>query len=226
VALLPFALLGSRLLQRARQTLALQVREVRARDPRRPLLLVRSFADDNLELDPQFEYFGRVFRTRLTLEEFVVRQLSTLGPVIAIGKPREKLGPLGAAREYVFGAHWQERVSTILDDCAWVISILGSTEGLIWEYEEVVRRGLTDRFIVVVPPATPEVIRHRWTRFQTAFAPAAGSQPPSDPKIGVPLYAVFPAGAAPVLLCSRYQNETAYSVALAMLLAELTCRSA
>jgi hypothetical protein len=226
LTLLPFALLGSRLLQHARRTLALHVEEVRARDPRRPLLLVRSFADDNLELEPQFEYFGRLFRKRLTLEEFIVSHLLTLGPVVAIGKPHERLSPLGAAREYVFGPGWQERVSTVLDECSWVVSILGGSEGLVWEYEQIIRRGIADRLMLVVPPETPQVIRQRWDVFRTAFPPAQNVELPPQQTTGVPLCALFPKGAPPVLFCSKYQNETAYSVVLAMLLARVTCRSA
>ena len=121
-------------MQRARQTLALRVAEVRARDRRPPVLLVRSFMDDMLELEARSEYFGRLFRKRLTLEEFIAGRVMRLGPVVAIGKPNEGLSPLGAAREYVFGPGWQERVSSLLDECSWVIGILGGTEGLRWEY--------------------------------------------------------------------------------------------
>jgi hypothetical protein len=224
LALVPFALVGSRLLQRARRTLALHVEEVRARDPRRPVLLVRSFADDNLELEPQFEYFGSLFRKRLTLEEFIVSHLLTLGPVVAIGKPHEGLSPLGAAREYVFGPGWQDRVSTVLDECSWVVAILGGSEGLVWEYEQIIRRGIADRLMLVFPPATPQVVRQRWDVFRTAFPPAQNVELPLRPQTGVPLCALFPKGAPPVLFCSRYQNETAYSVVLAMLLARVTSR--
>ena len=226
LALLPFALLGSRLLQRARRTLALHVGEVRARDPRRPLLLVRSFADDNLILEPKFEYFGSLFRKRLTLEEFLVSHLLTLGPVVAIGKPHEGLSPLGAAREYVFGPGWQERVSAVLDECSWVVSILGGTEGLMWEYEQIIRRGIADRMMLVIPPETPQVIRQRWDILRTAFPPAQHVDLAMEPMTGVPLCVLFPKGAVPVLFCSKYQNETAYSVVLAMLLARVTCRQA
>jgi hypothetical protein len=226
LALLPFALLGRRLLQRAKRTLALHVAEVRARDLRRPLLLVRSFADDNLELEPRFEYFGSLFRKRLTLEEFVVGYLLTLGPVVAIGKPHEGLSPLGAAREYVFGPGWRQRVSTVLDECSWVVSILGGSEGLMWEYEQIIRRDIADRMMLVIPPETPQVIRQRWDVFRSAFPPAQNVELPLQPTTGVPLCALFPKGAPPVLLCSKYQNETAYSVVLAMLLARVTHRSA
>jgi hypothetical protein len=221
LALLPFALAGSRLMQRARQTLALRVAEVRARDPRPPVLLVRSFADDMLELDPRFEYFGRLFRKRLTLEEFVTRRVARLGPVVAIGKPNERLSPLGAAREYVFGPGWQERVRRVLDECSWVIAILGGTEGLQWEYEQVLHRGLAGRFIVVVPPATPEVFQERWAIFRQAFPPARGVRMSLALQAGGPLCAIFPDGEEPLLFCSKYRNETAYDVVLAMLFTTL-----
>jgi hypothetical protein len=103
LAFLPFALVGSRLMQRARRTLVLRSAEVRDRDLRPPVLFVRSFVDDLLELKPKFEYFSRLFRKRLTLEEFVVGRLMTLGPVVAIGKPGEALSPLGAARSTCTG---------------------------------------------------------------------------------------------------------------------------
>jgi hypothetical protein len=223
LALLAFALVGSRAMQRARRTLASRVAEVRARDPRAPLLLVRSFYDDNLEIEPRFEYFGRLLRKRLTLEEFVVGYLLTMGPVVAIGKPREDLSPLGAAREYLSGPNWQQRVATILDECSWVVAILGSGEGLIWEYEQVVWRQMTNRFILVIPPVTVQVIRQRWEAFQKAFPPATAVDWSLTAAAGVPLCAVFPERAAPLLFCSKYQNETAYSVVFAMLLQGLTC---
>jgi hypothetical protein len=221
LALMPFALAGSRLMQRARRTLALRGPEVRAKDRRPPVLLVRSFADDMLELQPRLEYFGRLFRKRVTLEEFVAGRVMSLGPVVAIGKPNEGLSPLGAAREYVFGPGWQARVSSLLDECSWVIGILGGTEGLQWEYEQIVQRSLTRRFIVVVPPATPEVFQERWDILQKAFPPAGGADVTLALQMGGPLCAVFPEGAEPLLFCSKYQNETAYSVMFAMLFAAL-----
>ena len=65
LAFLPFALAGSRLMQRARQTLALRSAEVRDRDPRPPVLFVRSFVDD-AGAPPKVEYFSRLFRKRLS----------------------------------------------------------------------------------------------------------------------------------------------------------------
>ena len=221
LAFLPFALAGSRLMQRARQTLALRSAEVRDRDPRPPVLFVRSFVDDLLELAPKVEYFSRLFRKRLTLEEFLVGRQMTLGPVVAIGKPGEALSPLGAAREYVHGPGWQDRVRGLLGESSWVVAILGGGEGLKWEYEQILQRDLTGRFILVVPPATPAVFRERWDIFQQAFPPASRADLTRAAQFGGPLCATFPDGQEPLLFCSKYQNETAYDVVLAMLFAAL-----
>ena len=217
LAFLPFALVGSRLLQRARRTLVLRSAEVRDRDLRPPVLFVRSFVDDLLELKPKFEYFSRLFRKRLTLEEFVAGRLTTLGPVVAIGKPGEALSPLGAAREYVHGPGWQERVRSLLGESSWVVAILGGGEGLKWEYEQIVQRDLTGRFILVVPPATPEVFRERWDMFQQAFPPARRADLTRAAEFGGPLCATFSDGQEPLLFCSKYRSETAYDVVFAML---------
>lgn len=221
LAFLPFALAGGWLMQRAQRTLALRSAEVRDRDPRPPLLFVRSFVDDLLELTPKVEYFSRLFRKRLTLEEFVVGRLMTLGPVVAIGKPGEALSPLGAAREYVHGPDWQERVRALLGESSWVVAILGGGEGLKWEYEQILQRDLTGRFILVVPPATPEVFRERWHIFQQVFPPASRADLARAAQFGGPLCATFPDGQEPLLFCSKYQNETAYDVVFAMLFAAL-----
>lgn len=217
LALLPFALVGSRLVQRARRTLALRAAEVRSLDPRPPMLLVRSFVDDLLELKPRLEYFGGLLRKRLTLEEFLVDRLSTRGPVVAIGRPGESLSPLGAAREYVHGPDWQERVTGLLGECEWVVAILGSGDGLKWEYEQIAQRGLAARFVLVVPPVAPEAFRERWDLFAQAFPLATGVDLTEARRLGGAMCAIFPEGREPVLFCSKYRNETAYDVVMSML---------
>ena len=41
---------------------------------------------------------------------FALLKLAPFGPCVAIGKPDESLTPLGAARDYVRDADWQEEV--------------------------------------------------------------------------------------------------------------------
>ena len=67
-------------------------------------------------------------------------------------------------------------------------------------------RDLTGRFILVVPPATPEVFRERWDIFQQAFPPASRADLTRAAQFGGPLCATFPDGQEPLLFCSKYQN--------------------
>jgi len=212
-AFVPFAWVGARLYKRAQRSLALRAQEVRTADRRPPVLFLRSFADDNLPLEPAFRWFRGLLREQLTFEEFVVDRLWTLGPVVAIGKPGEKLSPIGAAREYVDGPNWQERVKTVLGECAWVVVVLGNSAGLSWEYEQIRQRGLDERLLLVVPPISPAAIIDRWATFQPAFAPAARVELQRDADIGQPLLVIFSRGREPVFLYSRFRYETAFVTA-------------
>jgi hypothetical protein len=212
LAFTPFALAGGRLHDRARRILAMQIQEVRAQDTRRPVLLIRSFTDDNLRLEPRFQMFLAHLRRPLTLEAFVVEQLWSLGPVVAIGKPGENLSPLGAARDYIVGSDWQTRVHGLFDECSWVAAILGDSEGLRWEYEQLAQRGIDDRLILIIPPLSPHIIVERWERFRSVF-PAAGIAWEYDEQAGLPVVALFPGNRGPVVLCCRFRNETAYALA-------------
>jgi hypothetical protein len=221
LAFAPWAWGGSHLLHRARRRLALRVQEVRAEDARPPLLLIRSFADDDLGLDRRHQPIKGHLRFRLTLEEFVVDRLWELGPVIAIGRPWETLSPVGAAREYITGPNWRDRVLAGLDECSWVVSVLGDSEGLIWEYDQILMRQLDERLILVFPPRPHIVINQRWGVFRDVFPPAARIDLPDDPKVGLPLLAVFPRGVPSVLFCCKFRNETAYTLAFDELFARL-----
>jgi hypothetical protein len=161
LAFTPLAIAGGRLFDRARHRLAMQIREVRAQDSRHPVLLIRSFTDDNLPLAPRFHMFVGHLRRPLTLEAFVVDQLWRLGPVVALGKPGETLSPLGAARDYIAGPDWQARVHGRLGDCPWVAAILGDSEGLRWEYEQLAQRGVDDRLILIIPPLPQPSVSRR-----------------------------------------------------------------
>ena len=80
--------------------------------------------------------------------------------------------------------------------------------------------------VLVIPPETPQVIQQRWAIFREAFPPAQDVElPPQQTTGSVPLCALFPKGAHLCCSAANMQNETAYSVVLAMLLARVTHRS-
>jgi hypothetical protein len=225
LAFLPFAWVGARLNKRAQRLVALRAQEVRAADIRPPVLLLRSFGDDNLPLERSFQMIRGLLREELTFEEFVVDRLWTLGPVIAIGKPGEKISPVGAAREYVHGPNWQQRVEAVLGECSWVVSILGDGAGLLWEYQQIQQRGLDERLVLVVPPYPLPTIVNRWHAFQHAFAAAARVDLQLEPDSRHPLVVMFSRAQQPVLFYCKFQNETAFTAAFDELYAHVGARA-
>lgn len=133
------------------------VDELKAEDPRPPILYLRSFALDDIAdessgsgLDkylpesvaharrhddsPRIKDFIGRFGT--SLERTIADEFDRLGPVIAIGNPNEKLVKLGAARMYA-GDDWQERILAELKIAALVILRPGISAGLRWEFDRV-----------------------------------------------------------------------------------------
>ena len=138
----------------AKQYAALQAGEMRRRDTRPPVILLRSFGDDVVGVDR-----GPTVNTplsfwdakALTLEEVIERALWLAGPVIAIGRPGEKLPPAGAAREYVPDGDWQARVGELIAECRYVSVVAGTSEGLLWECRMLSEARALAK-VVVLPP--------------------------------------------------------------------------
>ena len=225
VAYLPVAYFAGRLWYRGRRQLALRLQEIRKLDTRAPVLLLRSFDDDDLPLERRYRmgWFFHAPKEAFTLEDYVVNRIWHIGPVIAVGKPREPLSPLGAAREYLPTDQWRNRISQYIDEAVFVVCILGSTPGLSWEYEQIQARGKQDSVLVVFPPKPIEELQRRWAVFRSILHRAASVDISSDSKIGVPLLAVFSSSEVPplVLYC-RYNNETAYAIAFSRLFEWMT----
>ncbi len=110
--------------------------DVIASDPRPPILLLRSFADDQ----------------RITREERHLEQIfKPAGPFVAIGRPGDELPPLGAARFYVHDHEWKEFARKLMHDAALVLLMAGRTEGLAWELQTC-RQTVDPRKVVLVIP--------------------------------------------------------------------------
>jgi hypothetical protein len=140
--------------RRSQQWDALTADETLRRDPRAPVVYLRAFTDDGLMRVRghhwQDRVFGRAAGT-LTLtspEQELAFILQRVGPVVAIGKPGERLPELGAARLYASHDSWQQTVIDMLDRSALVLMRLGSSPGVLWELDRVL--ALTPRSKSVV----------------------------------------------------------------------------
>ena len=137
--------LGAIVFRSARRLGSIRARQLMLRDPRPPVLYLRSFGDDRLKL--WTATFGRPslierFTPRRfdTFEEVLVRYLSGYGPVIAVNPPGTRLAPLGAARETIDSAEWQSAVATWMTQSRLIVFATPPSQvnrGLRWELEAV-----------------------------------------------------------------------------------------
>jgi len=146
--------------------------ELRAKDVRPPVLILREFSDDAL---------GATFNPARSFEHFFTRELDRIGPTISVGRPGERLAPLGAARDYLDTHDWKSVVGTMIDDAAVVAFLLGDSENLLWEFRRTVETRGKGRALVIVPPLQDRTeVQLRWARFAKATASAIGPGLPAD----------------------------------------------
>ena len=105
-------------------------------DTRPPILYLRSFANENMASE----------------EELAIAQaLEPLGPFVAIGKPGERLPPLGASRMYLSDDSWQAKVQDVMARARMVLVAAGSTPGLGWELAQCGALDDPTRLVIMVP---------------------------------------------------------------------------
>jgi hypothetical protein len=162
------------LLRYARRFWTLRAEELRRKDLRRPILILRSFRDDMsaVERDDQ----GIIERIRsITLsqgqvfEETITKALANFGPVVAIGRPGEMLPALGAAREYLSDNVWKERATELVAQSSIVTVILGRGDSLRWEMETLFKMKAMPKVIAVFPPLKRDELLARWKIVGASF---------------------------------------------------------
>lgn len=155
-------------------------------DTRPPVLILREFRDDTLTTPGS--RLGRTF------EYIFAGELDRIGPAISVGKPGERLAPLGASRDYLEDPDWKRAVGRLIDEAGVVVFLLGDSESVEWELRTVVAARGFERVLMVVPPLKDRAeLGRRWTRFVDATAPFLGAGLPREmPQ--VPVRALFFAG--------------------------------
>jgi hypothetical protein len=158
------------------------------RDRRPPLLLLRAFRDDFYELPPVTRPFRHDPIITRTFEEYLHKKLSRCGPVIAIGRPGEKIPPLGAPRFWVPDDKWKAVIRELLGEAQYVLMIMGNLaglrasgqpgaraavpavtlaeDGLTWEVRQVFAMQDLRRVILLMPPVTESEAQSRWEQYR------------------------------------------------------------
>jgi hypothetical protein len=138
-------------------------------DPRAPVLYLRSFSDD-----------------KLGAEETLAGCLKQLGPVIAIGKPGERIPRLGAARLQVGPKDWQDEVHRLMERAQLIVFRAGMTDGLLWEFGEASKLVKSKPLLICAPIPHPGDVTNKeqqYQRFKRALAnsfPAAAAAMPFE----------------------------------------------
>jgi hypothetical protein len=124
-------------------------------DDRKPILFLRSFAEDDPKLwyrmYRQTFYYGGYFQTIYTPEEVMADIFGNFGRFIALGNPGEGLAPRGAARSYFEDDKWQSELVKIIQAASLVVVQIGNGDALLWEIEQVVKRGLPRSTLFYLP---------------------------------------------------------------------------
>lgn len=210
----------------ARRAGSIDARRLMLRDPRPPVLYLRSFGDDRLKLltatlgrPSLIERFTP--RRSDAFEEVLVRHLSCLGPVIAVNPPDTRLAPLGAARETISSSDWQSAVATWMEQSARIVFVAppgGVTDGLRWELQTVSATKQWHKTLIVIPPVPGEELQRRWQGFADAGAtlwPLALLVPVEDPDA---LVLAFQHSRWTAIIADR-RTEWSYGAALSQALA-------
>jgi hypothetical protein len=126
----------------------------------RPILLLRSFADDGQWLvndDAIFWHLLGVFRRNVRLEEVVAGVMFAKAPFVALADPRSQHAALGAARDPASCDDWQELALDYMNQASLVVFVLGFTPSLAWEIDQIVRLGKIEQLLLVIPPETRDI---------------------------------------------------------------------
>jgi hypothetical protein len=144
---------GTLILRQSRHRTARGAASALRADGRRPVLYLRSFADDETAATVD-RMPGGVEVSALSIysrEEQLAGALSAVGPVIAVGRPGEPLPYLGAARFYLPDDEWRAGVRTLMDLSQLIVLRLGVGEGLWWEVEQVRATQPAHKLVLLMP---------------------------------------------------------------------------
>lgn len=167
-------LMSSKNLARAERHLQPTASELRVNDKRKPVVLLRSFDDDGLNVPTGVEHGFPDRMSEMQHERFetaLSHLFFLLGPLIAAATPSEELPEHGSAREKFAQTEWQDKIRNWMKEARLIIVVAGLGEGLGWELETIANSGYLSKLLVLIPPGEVE---QRWQFLRGVFASTHG----------------------------------------------------
>lgn len=128
-------------------------------DDRPPVLLLRSFQDDSLEVRPPVALTGAIDtfsgEVWVRFEEIIAWVAWRVGPVRTLGQPGTRLQPLGAVRDYYDDSDWKAAIKRLTETAQCLVLVVGRSPSLFWEIRELQGLGKLSQAIFVFPPVNP-----------------------------------------------------------------------
>jgi hypothetical protein len=216
VALLTWIPLTTYLYRRARRNALIPAIELNRKNARPPVLYLRSFADDKLKMRAR-PVNGRSFIESIfaiSFEEVVTDHFWRYGPVVAIGKPGDKLPPLGAARDYVSNDSWKQKVEGLMQEASIIVVVIGRTGGLAWEINRVVELGFTSKLVILIPPTKIKDLTQRWNNFIQLVPHIGQLTMPQKIDLVHTRAITFPTNQTASFITSQSRDDWAYETAI------------
>ena len=128
------------------------------------VVLLRSFADDRLEVDKAADLSlvtPAYFEDRVRVESALAAAAGRIGQFVALGRPGEERTPLGATRQYLSHADWQPYVEGWMHRASCILVLVTGSAGVRWELSQVVRLRMLHKLVLVLPPVGDEALAGR-----------------------------------------------------------------
>jgi hypothetical protein len=144
-------ILGGRLIIRGRQQTEPSAELIIKYSILPPILYLRKFADDeNISYSVDSVYYqGLKFHE--TIETQFTKALKKIGPLIAVGRPEEKLPIPGASRSYFTDEEWFIKIREYMSKASLIIVSVDFTDGIAKEISEILQTNNLKKTIFYLP---------------------------------------------------------------------------
>jgi hypothetical protein len=139
----------------ARRLARVSMEQLSEIDKRPPVLFLRSFLDDQVELPrPKRSFWHSLMAVGdplPSLDHVLLEEATPLGPVVAIGVPGAP-APFGAARLFTDDSSWQAAITKLADRAKAIVVVVDDTEGVLWELAHIRAAGHAAKTLFLLPP--------------------------------------------------------------------------